>query len=87
MGRYWSGQSIRLNGPVEGDHESYNTKVSTILEYTSNKKTALKNTYPFGRSSDDRHTGRKKINMGIKINKRRDSVFLITLLVKAFGIH
>ena len=39
-----------------GDHESYDTKVSIKSEYTSNKKSVLKNTYPFGRSSDDRQT-------------------------------
>jgi hypothetical protein len=40
---------------MEGDHESYDTKVAIISEYTSNKKTASKNTYPFGRSSGDTH--------------------------------
>ena len=60
MVRYLCGQSIRLNGRMEGDHESYDTKVSTISEYTSNKKSVPKNTYPsFGRSSDERHTYRQ----------------------------
>ena len=38
MGRYGHGQSIGLIGPTEGDHESYDTKVSTRPEYKSNKK-------------------------------------------------
>ena len=32
--------------------------MSTRFEYTSNKKFGLKNTYAFGRSSDDRETDR-----------------------------
>ena len=44
---------------MEGALESCDIKVSTTRsEYTSNKKKVLKNTYPFGRSSDDRQTNR-----------------------------
>ena len=46
MERYWGGQSNRLNRPMEGDHESYDTKVFHLSKYTSNKKTVSKNTYP-----------------------------------------
>ena len=49
---------------MKGAHESYDTKVSTKSEYKSNKKSFLKNTYPFRRSSDDRQT-RTKINRHI----------------------
>ena len=55
-GKVLGGQSIRYNCPMGGAHESYDTKVSTKSEYTSNEKSVLKNTYPFGRSSDDRYT-------------------------------
>ena len=34
-----------------GAHESYDTKVTTRPEYKSNKKSVLKNTYPFAHSS------------------------------------
>ena len=52
MGRYWGGQSIRYNCPMGGARASYDTKVSIKAKYTSNIKSVLKNTYPFGRSSD-----------------------------------
>ena len=38
---------------MEGDHESNDTKISTRPEYTSYQKIVSKNTYPFGRCSDD----------------------------------
>ena len=53
MGRYWGGQSIQFNRPMGGAHESDDKKVSTRPKYTSNKKSILKNTYSFGRSSNE----------------------------------
>ena len=37
MGRYWGGHSNPLNRPLEGDHESYDTKVFHLPKYTSKK--------------------------------------------------
>ena len=56
MGRYWRVQSIRLIGPTEGDHESILQKAQLDMNTNLTKKTASKNAYPFGRSSDDRQT-------------------------------
>ena len=58
MGRYWGGQSIRYNCPMGGAHESILQKAQLDLNIRLTKKTASKNTYPFGRSSDDRDTDR-----------------------------
>ena len=59
MGRYWRVQSIRLIGPTEGDHESILQKAQLDMNTNVTKKTASKNTYPFGRSSDDRERERE----------------------------
>ena len=56
MGRYWRGQCIRLIGPTAGNHESILQKAQLDLNIRLSKKTASKNTYPFGRSSYDRKT-------------------------------
>ena len=60
-----------------GDHESYDKKVSTRPEYKSNKKSVLKNTYPFGQK--DRKSA--EIDQWTVEAKDRDSFFLKFYLV------